>query len=116
AALVAAGVDLVANHDLGGFDGEGVDLTAVYGGAASRLPAASLVLVTSRSPNDELYYALKSDQAALADAGIKSVTRVGDCLAPGSIAAAVHSGHGFAQGLDGPAPAEVSYKRERATV
>jgi dimethylamine/trimethylamine dehydrogenase len=115
-AVVAAGIDLVTNHDLAGFDGDGVELTAVYGGAVSRRPAASLVLVTGRIPDDALYYALKSDPAALAAAGVKSVTRVGDCLAPGSIAAAVHSGHGFAQGLDGPAPAEVSYKRERATV
>ena len=115
-ALVAASVELVANHDLGGFDGDGVDLTAVFGGAVSRRPAASLVMVTARIPNDELYYDLKSDDGALADAGIKSVTRVGDCLAPGTIAAAVHAGHGYARGLDEAAPADVSFKRERATV
>jgi dimethylamine/trimethylamine dehydrogenase len=99
-----------------GFDDDGVGLAAVYGDAASRRPAASLVMVTARIPDDGLYYALKSDAAALAEAGIKSVTRVGDCLAPGSIAAAVHGGHGYAQGFDEAAPGEVPFKRERATV
>ena len=115
-AMIAAGVELMTGHALVGFDGDGVDLAAVYGGAVSRRPAASLVMVTARIPDDDLYYALQADAAALAAAGIKSVTRVGDCLAPSTIAAAVHSGHGFAQGLDGPAPADVSYKRERAMV
>ncbi|MFP6742441.1 MAG: FAD-dependent oxidoreductase, partial [Alphaproteobacteria bacterium] len=115
-ALVAAAVDVVTNHVVTGFDDDGVGLAAVYGDAASRRPAASLVMVTARIPDDGLYYALKSDAAALAAAGIKSVTRVGDCLAPGSIAAAVHGGHGYAQGLDEAAPGEVPFKRERATV
>jgi dimethylamine/trimethylamine dehydrogenase len=41
------------------------------------------------------------------------VTRVGDCLAPGTIAAAVHSGHAHARGLDEPDPDDVPFKRER---
>jgi dimethylamine/trimethylamine dehydrogenase len=115
-ALVTAGVDVMTNHLVTDFDDDGVGLAAVYGDAISRLPAASLVMVTARIPDDDLYYALKSDEAALAAAGIKSVTRVGDCLAPDSIAAAVYSGHGFAQGLDEAEPGEVPFKRERATV
>jgi len=106
----------VTNHVVTDFNDDGVGLAAVYGGAVSRRPAASLVMVTARIPDDDLYYALKADEAALAGSGIKSVTRVGDCLAPGSIAAAVHGGHGYAQGLDEAAPGEVSFKRERATV
>ena len=33
-------------------------------------------------------------------AGIRKVVRIGDCLAPGTIAAAVYSGHRFARELD----------------
>ncbi|HSD34039.1 MAG TPA: hypothetical protein VLE26_01360, partial [Alphaproteobacteria bacterium] len=38
-------------------------------------------------------------------AGVKSVTRIGDALAPGAIVHAVHSGHLYARGLDEPAAA-----------
>ena len=39
-----------------------------------------------------------------------------DGLCPGTIAAAVHSGHAYARGLDGPKPEDVPFRRERATV
>jgi dimethylamine/trimethylamine dehydrogenase len=64
-------------------------------------------------PNDTLYHELTSDSAALADAGIRSVTRVGDCLVPGTIAAAVQDGHRYAREFDAPPPEEVPFKRER---
>ena len=70
-------------------------------------------MVTARIPDAGLYYELKSDESALAAAGIKSVTRVGDCVAPGTIAAAVHSGHAYARGLDEPDPGDLSFRRER---
>ena len=98
------------------FDGEGVDLACVYTGRKSRRTAQSLVLVTARTPNDELYRALTADANALASAGIASVTRIGDCLAPSTIDAAVFSGHGFARELDAPDPGSVPFERERATV
>ena len=42
-----------------------------------------------------------------------SVTKVGDCMAPGTIAAAVFEGHRYARELDEPNPADVPFKRER---
>ena len=107
---------MITNHAVAGFDGESVELAAVHGGAAPRRPAAALVMVTARIPDDALHHDLMADEAALTVAGIKSVTRVGDCLAPGTIAAAVHSGHGYARALDAPAPGDVPFRRERATV
>ena len=102
------------NHAIAGFDGEVADLRAVYGGAVTRRPAAAVVMVTARIPNDGLYHDLVADEPALTAAGIKTVTRVGDCLAPGTIAAAVHSGHAYARALDEPDPGDVPFKRERA--
>ncbi len=39
--------------------------------------------------------------------GIKSVTRIGDCIAPGTIAAAVFSGRRYAEDLDRPASTDL---------
>jgi hypothetical protein len=42
------------------------------------------------------------------DAGIKTVIAIGDCLAPATIAIAVHSGHEYARNLD-KSPEEASF-------
>ena len=76
------------------------ELACVFTGRRERLPTASVVLVTARRPSDEVYRALIQRPEALAEAGIKSLRRIGDCLAPGTIAAAVYSGHLAARGLD----------------
>jgi dimethylamine/trimethylamine dehydrogenase len=69
------------------------------------------VPVTARLPQDALYHDLLADPAALAAAGIKSVTRIGDCLAPGLIAQAVYAGHRYARELDAPEAGEVKFRR-----
>ena len=77
------------------------------------IPCKSTVLVGSRLPNDALYRELAGDPAALEKADIKTLERIGDCLSPGAIQVATHSGHKFARELDaGPQP-DVSYKLER---
>ncbi len=51
---------------------------------------------------------------ALDETGLRSVTRVGDCLAPATIAAAVYDGHRYARELDGEVdPDAVPFKRGR---
>ena len=47
-------------------------------------------------------------------AGIKTVTMLGDCLAPGTIAAAVYSGHRTAREFDVPAPERVVLRETSA--
>ena len=56
---------------------------------------------------------LQSDPAALAAAGIKSVTRIGDCFVPGAIVHAVYGGHRFARSLDETPSGDVPFRRER---
>jgi dimethylamine/trimethylamine dehydrogenase len=75
------------------------------------VPAKALVLVTSRLPNEQLYLDLSSAPDKLREAGIKSVARIGDCLAPGFIAHAVYHGHRYARELDAPPMGEVPFKR-----
>jgi dimethylamine/trimethylamine dehydrogenase len=116
ARLLDLDVDVVIGRAVEGFDGEAVDLACVYTGRASRRAAASLVMVTARTPNDDLYRALTDDAGTLQSAGVETVTRIGDCLAPGTLAAAVFSGHCFARELNAPDPGFVPFQRERATV
>lgn len=78
-----------------------VHLSCVYTGRETVLEADAIVLVTGTVPRDELYWRLRRrGPASLNAAGIRRVVRVGDCLGPGLIAAAVYSGHLFARTLD----------------
>jgi len=73
----------------------------------------NLILVTAREPSQQLYFSLKDDPEAIQERGIHSVTRIGDCLAPSTIAAAVYAGHLYARNFDEPVNIdEVPYRRE----
>jgi len=105
------GVTVITAHDVTGFDGNQVTLAHVYGEPPRAIPAKAVVAVTSRLPEEKLYQALQADPDALKAAGIKSVTRIGDCHAPGFIAHAVYAGHRYARELDAPPAGEVPFKR-----
>lgn len=77
-----------------------MELVCVHGGEGLCLPLGTAVLLTSRQPCDEVYQNLIAREGAWAKAGIKSVSRIGDCEAPSIIAAAVHAGHRWARELD----------------
>jgi dimethylamine/trimethylamine dehydrogenase len=114
--LLTLGVEVFTGNVIGGFDGTHVDIECVYTGKRVRRPARSVVTVTARKPDEDLYLELNRDKEKLAAAGIKSVRRIGDCLAPGIIVAAVWSGHRAAREMDAPAPGDVPFKRERVIV
>src|SRR5262245_5327498 len=87
----------------------GVHLTAIgagsarfthIGGKESMQSWASLILVTSRTPESALYDELVGDAPALQSAGLERVTRIGDCHVPGAVVHAVYDGHKFAHELD----------------
>jgi len=110
--LLELGVTLVPHRNLASIGGGTVTLSCVYTDREETRPCGSVVMVTARLPNDDLYYELTADQDALDAAGIKSVSRVGDCLAPGTIAAAVYSGHRYAREMDEPVTDAVPFRRE----
>ena len=66
------------------------------------LPAASLVLVTARLPSNELYFGVAGLDEEQLEALPFGLSRIGDCLAPSTIAAAVYDGHRYARELDNP--------------
>lgn len=62
-------------------------------------------MVTARLPNDTLYDEL------VTQGGPAGLMRIGNCLAPGTIAHAVYSGHRFARELDDTAVAKAPLRR-----
>ena len=110
--LLEVGVRIVAQQELAAVRDDGLDLRCVYTGKARHIEAASIVLVTSREPNDALYHALRRDEAAIKQSGINRVTRIGDCHAPSIIADAVYAGHKFARDLGAEASETIPFKRE----
>jgi dimethylamine/trimethylamine dehydrogenase len=67
--------------------------------------ANNVVMVTARRSRDDLYRHLE-DRI--------DITRIGDCLAPGTIAACVRSGHMYAREMD--AEGELRARRETPPV
>ncbi len=110
-ALAKAGVPIHTLKRVTAFDGETVSLADVYTGTETRLPCKSLVLVGIRKPNDDLHLALTARAADLKEAGIATVTCIGDCHAPGAIVHAVHSGHRYAREFEAT-PKDVPYNRD----
>ena len=98
--LMELGLRLLLSHRLGR-RGDGVaGFTCIYTGRETLIECASLILVTGRLPDRALYDSLVANPAELRKAGIRSVTRIGDCLTPSSIADAVFAGHRLARELD----------------
>jgi dimethylamine/trimethylamine dehydrogenase len=72
------------------------------------------VIVGLRRPEDSLYRAFMERRPDWAEAGLKSVARIGDALAPGAIVHAVHSGHLYARELD-ETPTPLPYRLDGTT-
>jgi dimethylamine/trimethylamine dehydrogenase len=113
AQLIRLAVEILPFHDLVGGEDAAVTLEHIHTGERRTRACGTLLLVTSRLPNDALYHQLQSDPAALVAAGIKSVTRIGDCFVPGAIVHAVYGGHRFARALDESSMGDVPFRRER---
>jgi dimethylamine/trimethylamine dehydrogenase len=103
ARLIEAGVMI---HPLKALKSQGKDdatLACVYTGREETIPCGTLVLVTGRLPDLTLWQDMTTQGTP--------ATRIGDCLAPSSIADAVYSAHRYARTLGEPDPPP---RRERA--
>jgi len=110
--LIELGVDLVPLHRLDRIGEDTVEVACVYTGKARTLSSASVVMLTAMEPIDGLYHALEARTAEWSHHGLRQVTRIGDCYGPGTIAAAVWSGHRFARELGAALSDEVPFLRE----
>ena len=88
--------------------------SCVFTGFPESIPADAVVLVTARWPHEELASELRERQIEWRDAGISSVSVIGDAYAPATIAHATYAGRRFAEELDGPLQSgdEVPFRRE----
>lgn len=116
--LIALGVSIRQQKNLAGIETDHARLACIYSGNEEKCEIGSVVLVTSRVPNEQVYHRMAKHPDVMETVGIKSVALIGDCLCPQSIAAAVHDGHLYARELDGEAPADpdMPYRRERVAV
>ncbi|HXR20307.1 MAG TPA: FAD-dependent oxidoreductase [Steroidobacteraceae bacterium] len=110
--LLALGVQIVVSTTVDGFDGQSVSLACTYSGRRRRHAASTLVLVTSREPNDALYRELVGLEGPSPDL---SIQRIGDCRQPALIAHAVYAGHAAARAL-GHSSEQLLPQRDRTVI
>ena len=114
--LIELGVEFATQTDLASTAAGMVELTCVFTDRRTEKDCDSLVLISERIPNDELYHSLQEKSENLSAAGIKTLKCIGDCLAPSTIAAAVYSGHLAARELESGQHEEVPFLRERVQI
>ena len=110
--LLELGIEILPQHNLSAIGEKVLELACVFTGRTRRIPCRSLVQVTMRDPVDSLHDSVAAAITSGASGAPKTITRIGDCLAPGTIAAAVYSGHRYARELGEPAVAGVPFRRE----
>ena len=98
--LLELGVRIETAHSLLAYDGREVTICCTHTGRQQSIEANALIMVTARSPRDELYQSLKQRMEGEAQTPFRSLRRIGDCEAPAIIAAAVYAGHRYARELD----------------
>ncbi|MHB8242152.1 MAG: oxidoreductase [Solirubrobacteraceae bacterium] len=111
--LRAQGVEVVPLHVLSEIAPTALRGQNVWAPDPVEWEADAVVLVTQRQPRDELYRELTADPERLAREEIEAVYRIGDCLAPRTIAENVFDGHRLAREIDSADPATpLPYLRE----
>jgi len=101
--LLQIGVKIECNLSLASVGQGQLETECVYTGKRRRHDCENLVLVTGRLPDTGLYQDLRTRTEEMQDSGIESLQRIGDCLAPSSIADAVYRGHRLAREADSEA-------------
>ncbi|MDE2385122.1 MAG: NAD(P)-binding protein [Alphaproteobacteria bacterium] len=111
--LADCGVKIILNRGLTAVRSGSVESNCSYTGALSEFTCDAVVMVAARVSEDGLYHALKAREPDWRDAGIKSVSLIGDAAAPGPIAWATYAGHRYARELDEPDKGDaLSFRRE----
>ena len=98
--LLNTGIKIMPHHFVRPGKKKFPEVVHIYTGESTVLTCDALVLVTARIPNASLESELEKVRNSWDEAGLKSVTRIGDANAPSTIAAAVYSGHRYARELD----------------
>ena len=102
--ILNLGIHITTGTSLAEIRSGGVVAESIYTARREEISASTVVLVTSRVPQDDLYCSLRDEI---------HIDRIGDCVAPGTIATSVYSGHKYAREMDAAAPEGVPFLRER---
>jgi dimethylamine/trimethylamine dehydrogenase len=105
ARLMAMGVKLCLTHNLYKIMADRITVVCGYSGAHTSIPTECVVLVTMRTPVDDLYQTLAAKK-------LMSLARIGDCLGPSTIAVAIYGDHRYARELGGSGVGNVPFRRE----
>jgi dimethylamine/trimethylamine dehydrogenase len=112
-ALIEAGVEIITAKGLRAWQSDELQLQCIYSGRESKIEADYLVPISARIPSDELWSGLDARRDEFVAKGGLSLQRIGDCRAPGIIAAAVYAGHKAARELG---QGELNFKRDRVVL
>ncbi len=113
--LHALGTRILPLHRLECIRDEDLIMRQVQSGTETHIACRTLILVTSRKPEDSLVRGI-NEVASLRDGQNRpAVHAIGDCVAPGFVADAVYAGHRFAREFQSP-PDGPAVLRERVVL
>ena len=116
AVLVEAGVNVVSNQGLISWNGSAATIQCVFSQVESTILADTLIPITAKLPNDQLWLDLQSRQDEFHSNNGLSMQLIGDGSTPGLIAAAVYSGHKAARELGLPDNEKNSGRRDTTII
>ncbi len=111
--LINLGVQIETGQTLSSVGSEGGVCVCTYSGREKTIPCSSLLLVTEKIRNTDLFNALSQRQAK-GTASLQTLELIGDASQPGLIADAVYGGHMAARYFeaDPSAKEQAYYRRE----
>jgi dimethylamine/trimethylamine dehydrogenase len=116
ARLMELGVAIYTQQNLSRVESDHCVLCCIYTGKKQLVDTDSLVMVTEKLPREQLFKTVAAEQAINSDlwqqSGIRTLTTVGDCHAPGTIANDIYSGHLHAREHDENKALAIPFNRE----
>jgi dimethylamine/trimethylamine dehydrogenase len=91
AELIKGGVEIITNNLISKINHKSLIIKCIFSGKIKNIKTDWVVPITRREPIDFLYDELINKN--LKNTNIKSINKVGDCLAPGIIATSIYSGY-----------------------
>lgn len=107
--LIEMDVKIVPLHNVTQIGNGSVQVSCMYTDRTHDIACDTFVPVTMRQSVDALYH---ETAALMLESAAPTLTRIGDCFGPGTIAAAVYGGHRYARELGVPQTDATPFRRE----
>ena len=114
--LMKLNIKIKLAHALTNFDGQTATLKCQFTGNEEQVYNTSIVMVTQRTPRDQLYHSILALAESLTKKLPFTLTRIGDCEAPAIVAAATYAGHRYARQLEEDVDLDQPLKHDRVDV